>query len=121
VAIGVVELAGGGSSGGGARIIQASVSPASASAQLRLASGHGELVVQRMPAPPGGHIYEVWLKRGEHVPTPTRALFSVTAAGAGDVAVPGDLRGVTEVLVTAEPDGGSAVPTSAPVITAHIA
>jgi hypothetical protein len=34
--------------------------------------------------------------------------------------VPGDLKGVSEVLVTPEPLGGSSVPTHAPVIIAQI-
>ena len=38
-----------------------------------------------------------------------------------DGGVPGDLHGVTKVLVTQEPAGGSLVPTSAPVIVAPLA
>ncbi|MBV8711530.1 MAG: hypothetical protein JOY56_07110, partial [Solirubrobacterales bacterium] len=44
----------------------------------------------------------------------------VTTGGAGEVGVAGDLHGVSEVLVTAEPLGGSRVPTTAPVITAQL-
>ena len=36
----------------------------------------------------------------------------------GTVAVPGSLRGVREILVTAEPLGGSPVPTRSPIIAA---
>jgi hypothetical protein len=53
-------------------------------------------------------------------PSPTGALFGVTAAGAGEVEVPGDLRGVSRVTVTQEPTGGSRVPTRAPVIIATL-
>ena len=42
-------------------------------------------------------------------------LFSVTAQGAGDVGVPAPLS-VSEILVTAEPAGGSLVPTHPAVI-----
>ncbi len=42
-------------------------------------------------------------------------------AGCGDIGVPGDLRGVTAVMVTQEPAGGSRVPTRAPVIVARLA
>jgi hypothetical protein len=44
----------------------------------------------------------------------------VTAAGAGSADVPGDLHGVSQVMVTTEPAGGSAVPTSAPLIVARL-
>jgi hypothetical protein len=69
-----------------------------------------------MPQPPLGKVYEVWLRRASSAPSPTDALFSVTSRGSGSVAVPGNLHGVREVLVTSEPQGGSAHPTSAPVL-----
>jgi anti-sigma-K factor RskA len=108
-------------SGGGARTLQASVVGLPGSAQVRVANGRAELIVARMPPPPPGRIYEVWLKRGNAAPTPTRTLFSVTRAGGADVGVAGRLRGVTEVLVTPEPAGGSLVPTHTPVIVARLA
>jgi hypothetical protein len=116
--VGGIELGSTGSSG--PRLIQASVAGSPGSAQLRVSGGHAELIVRHLPAPPAGHIYEVWLKRPNHTPAPTSALFSVTSTGAGDVGVPGDLRGVSEVLVTPERAGGSLVPTHAPVIVARL-
>ena len=89
-----------------------------ASAVLRKAGSHLELVVEGMPAPPPGQIYEVWLERGTHAPAPTDALFSVTSSGEGAVDVPGDVQGVSHVLVTAEPLGGTLKPTHTPVIVA---
>jgi anti-sigma-K factor RskA len=103
------------------RSVSARVVYPSASAVVRLQSGHAELIVRRMPAAPAGHIYEVWLKRGTRPPAPTSALFGVTSAGAAAVDVPGDLRGVSEVLVTPERIGGSLRPTRAPVIIARLA
>jgi anti-sigma-K factor RskA len=110
------------SSSGGShtRVIQASVVGSPGSAQLQLSHGQAKLVVNHLPAPPAGHIYEVWLKRGQHAPSPTSALFSVTTAGAGDVDVPGNLSGVSQVLVTPEPAGGSSTPTHTPVIVAQL-
>ncbi len=107
------------SSGPGPRVIRAQVTGAG-TAQLSVRGGHGQLVVHRFSPPPAGEIYEVWLKRGAAQLAPTNALFSVTAAGDGDVEVPGSLRGVSRVLVTPEPAGGSEVPTHAPVITANL-
>jgi anti-sigma-K factor RskA len=113
-----VELSSGGSSD--TRVIQAEVAGSAASAELRLSGGRGELTVRHLPAPPAGHIYEVWVQRPHHTPAPTTALFGVTVSGAGDVGVPGNLSGASAVLVTPEPSGGSLVPTHAPVIVVPI-
>jgi hypothetical protein len=102
------------------RTIDSTVIGSAGRAQLQRSGSHAELVLNHFPAPPPGHVYEVWLGRAGHAPAPTSALFSVTAAGTGDVAIPGDLRGVSEVLVTPEPDGGSQAPTHAPVIVAQL-
>jgi hypothetical protein len=116
--VGGIELA---SNEGSTRVINASVIGSPGTASLRVTNGRAELIVNHMPAPPSGLIYEVWLKRGNHPPQPTSALFSVTTTGAGDVEVPGDLQGVSSVLVTPELAHGSLVPTHAPVIVAHLA
>jgi anti-sigma factor RsiW len=91
-----------------------------ATAELHKVGSHLELTVVRMPAPPPGRIYEVWLEHGTAAPEPTDALFSVTRTGSGAVGVPGDLRGVSKVLVTDEPLGGSLKPTRTPVILGSI-
>jgi Anti-sigma-K factor rskA, C-terminal len=91
-----------------------------ATAELRKAGPHLELVVVGMPAPPPGRIYEVWLEHGTAEPLPTDALFSVTRTGDGSVGVPGNLHGVSKVLVTDEPLGGSLKPTRNPVILGSI-
>jgi anti-sigma factor RsiW len=106
---------------GRGRLVRASVTWPSASAVVRLQGRRVELIVRRMPAPPAGDVYEVWLKRAGGAPIATLALFGVTSSGAADVGVPGDLRGVREVLVTPERVGGSLRPTHAPVIVARIA
>jgi anti-sigma-K factor RskA len=104
------------------QVIQAVVlTPARrATAALRKTGSHVELQVTGMPPPALGRIYEVWLKRGAQAPKPTDALFSVTRQGDGTVGVPGDLRGISKVLVTEEPLGGSAKPTHSPVIVASV-
>ncbi len=106
------------------RVIQAQVLPPAAghraTAALRKVGSHVELQVTGMPAPALGHIYEVWLKVGSRPPEPTDALFSVTDQGNGTVGVPGDLQGVSKVMVTEEPAGGSLAPTRSPVIVASV-
>ena len=91
-----------------------------ATAELRRVGSRLELVVVGMPAPPPGRIYEVWLEHGAEAPLPTDALFSVTKTGSGSVGVPGNLHGVSKVLVTDEPLGGSLKPTRTPVIVGSV-
>jgi anti-sigma-K factor RskA len=112
-----IVLASGGSSS--TRVVQANVRGAG-TAKLIISAGRGELVVSNFPPPGRGRIYQVWLQRPHRAPSPTRTLFDVTTGGAGEVGVAGDLQGVSEVLVTAEPLGGSSAPTSTPVITARL-
>ncbi|MGH2874978.1 MAG: anti-sigma factor domain-containing protein [Solirubrobacteraceae bacterium] len=101
------------------RVVQAQVT-GRGTAELRLSDGHGQLVVRHLSPPPAGHIYEVWVVRGDHAPAPANVLFSVTANGDRDVEIPGSLQGVDRVAVTPEPDGGSPTPTHAPVIQAAL-
>ncbi len=112
----VLALSGGGSS---PRVIAASVT-GPGTAQVRLSGGQAELILHGFPAPPAGKVYEVWLERGAGPPRPTRVLFNVTRQGAADVGVTGGLAGVDRLLVTPEPDGGSQVPTHAPIIVAQL-
>ncbi|HTX46719.1 MAG TPA: anti-sigma factor [Solirubrobacteraceae bacterium] len=113
VAVVVVIAVGSGSS---TRVISASVGHA----QLRISGGHAELIVDRLPQAASGHIYEVWLERAGGQPQPTTALFGVTHSGTADVGVPGNVHGVSEVMVTQEPAGGSPHPTTDAVIVAHL-
>lgn len=86
---------------------------------LKISGGHAELVLHHVAAPPRGDIYEVWLQHGSKI-SPTTALFSVNRQGDGSVDVPGSLYGVSHVMVTAEPPGGTLKPTHPPVITAAL-
>ena len=100
-----------------ARILNASLTPG-ASASLAVTGERGTLSVNHFPSPPRGKVYEVWLLGPGGSPRPTDALFSVSSKGNGTVAVPGSLHGVREILVTAEPNGGSQKPTSSPLLAA---
>jgi anti-sigma-K factor RskA len=116
IAIGTIAITSGGTA---THVYNASVTwPGSATVHVK--DGRGELVVNGMPAPPMTKVYEVWVQRGNHQPEPTTALFTPTSAGSGSVDVPGDLEGVSRVMVTPEPAGGSSVPTHAPVLIARL-
>jgi hypothetical protein len=124
VAIGALSTPFGGGStpagGSSTRVMSADVTLAGASAALHQSGGHTWLTVADMPEPASGHVYEVWVKRPGHAePQPTDSLFAPTFTGAATVAVP-DSGGANEVLVTQEPAGGTQLPTSSPVIVAHL-
>jgi hypothetical protein len=109
------------SNGPSGRTVRAQVvapSAPAARASLTVADNRATLKVRDFPAPPSGRVYQVWLKRAGRPPDPTTALFRVRG-GDATVDVPGSMRGVDQVLVTAEPDGGSRAPTRAPVIIAQ--
>jgi anti-sigma factor RsiW len=105
------------------RTVQAAVTADTAprgTAVIVVRDGVATLRVRGLPEPPKGMIYEVWLlRRGAAAPSPTDALFSVSTGGSGRVALP-PVRGVEQVLVTAEPSGGSQAPTSQPFISATL-
>ncbi len=119
VGVGVLVAGSGGQS---SLRVPAQVAHAASTARAELVrtSGHTELILSHMPPPPVGKIYQVWLARPGRSPQPTDALFSVNKAGSGSVAVPGNLTGVRQVMVTAEPLGGSRHPTSPPIIIATL-
>ncbi len=117
IAIVGIEL---GSPGSATRVYAAHVTGSTGSAKVTITSDQAELVVRHFPPPPPGKIYEVWLARRGQAPAPTGALFSVSASGNSDVALPTNLHGVQTVMVTPEPAGGTRVPTHAPVIVAQL-
>ncbi len=108
-----IELSSGGSTG--SRVISAQVGEA----QLRVSGDHGELAVLRLSPPAVDRIYEMWIERGKQAPAPS-TLFSVTSSRTALVGIPGSLNGVSAVLVTEEPAGGTLAPTQAPVIVTRL-
>ena len=119
--IGGVVLTGGDNAKTITGTVQIASAPA-ARASLQVSDDATKLQVRRMPPPPDGKVYQVWLKRPNQDPAPTTALFRTDPNGNADVEIQrGRLKGVDQVLVTAEPDGGSMKPTSNPVIVASTA
>ena len=101
------------------RILSAQVIGQAGTARIRLTGDRAELEVAHFAQPAAGDIYEVWLVRPGHSPAPTNALFGVRRDGRGDVDIPGSIRGVSGMMVTPEPAGGSPKPTGPPVIRAQ--
>lgn len=117
VVVAALVISGGSSSS--TRTFTAQVSAPGGRAVLELRDGRAQIALSHMPQPGPGRIYEVWLK-GSGAPVPTDALFGVTRGGSATVAVPGVNAHVRQVLVSAEPLGGSSAPTSVPVVVATL-
>lgn len=94
--------------------------PQGAQVALRVDKDHGQLEISNMPAAPGGKVYQVWLVTGKGKPRATHALFSVPADGRASVEIPESLKGTDQVLISAEPPGGSTQPTSTPLAGAKL-
>jgi anti-sigma-K factor RskA len=92
--------------------------PNASATLVTTSSGHAQLHVRNMPMAGTARVYQVWLVRRGHAPTPSTALFTVDNTGHADVSVPENTKGTEELLVTREPDGGSKAPTTDPVIIA---
>ena len=91
--------------------------PAGVRAQLEISGDGGDLEVHGMSQLQSDRVMQVWLVRGaDGEPEPTDALFTPNRRGDASVAVPGDLEGVTRVMVSEEPRGGSRAPTGPPVL-----
>jgi anti-sigma factor RsiW len=104
-----------GTGGSAMRVIKASVG----SAELQVSGSHGQLVLAHLSRPAAGRIYELWIQHGSSAPSPS-TLFSVASNGSADIGVPGSLHGVSHLLVTDEPAGGSRAPTTPPLIVAAL-
>jgi anti-sigma-K factor RskA len=102
------------------RVIRASVTSGTGSAQLEVTGHKGELIVRHLSGLPSGRVYEVWLKAAHRNPVPADVLFLVTRHGDADVPLPRSLQGMSVMMVTAERAGGSPVPTGKPVIVAQL-
>ncbi|MTD46948.1 hypothetical protein GKE82_22320 [Conexibacter sp. W3-3-2] len=115
-------LLGGDDGPGPIRTVPAQVAAApGATANVALQDGRATLHVRGLPAAPTGRVYQVWLKRSGQDPLPTHTLFTVRPDGRAAVKIDEGVDGVDQLLVTAEPSGGSMAPTSAPIVAATLA
>ena len=73
------------------------------------------LRVQGMPSLDPNQVYQAWVARDKtFVPQPT---FEVGDTGGGAVAIPDNLSGADQILVTREPRGGARAPGEVPIIS----
>ncbi len=107
-------------SGGDSTTSHPGFGPKGTQVALRVTGDHGELDLRGMPAAPAGHVYQVWLIHGKDKPRPTHTLFTVPSDGRARVEILESLKGTDQVLVTAEPPGGSQEPTSPALMGAKL-
>lgn len=88
------------------------------SATLEKRGDSAILHVHELPKIDRDEVYEVWVKRGNAVEP--ASLFALHRDGSAEAAVPGPLEGADAVLVTREPQGGSAQPTNPPLLKASL-
>ena len=105
---------------GGARDVTGQCIRSCETVSMQVADGHGTLKVAGMDQPPEGRVYQVWTQRFGEDPKPTDALFTVDKYGHASVDVPGDAERIDQILVTDEPRGGSAAPTTAPYFAVRL-
>lgn len=78
----------------------------------------GTLHLANLHQLPRGEVLQAWVRRGERVVS-AKTLFVPNADGTATATIE-DMHGVNAVMVTVEPHGGSAQPTSEPIVTMAI-
>jgi anti-sigma-K factor RskA len=107
-------IRGGGSGEGGATTVVGG-SPPGVTAKVVREGDSGVLRLANVRRLPSDRVLEAWVQRDGDV-TPVRGLFVPDRDGRATTVLP-NMRGVEAVMVTAEPRGGSEVPTSVPMVT----
>lgn len=88
-------------------------------AQLVSDGGRWRLDVAHLPPLPPGRVYQAWVMRGGRTVEPS-TVFVLPRDGSTEVAIPQSLDSGDQVLVTREPPGGSARPSSRPLLSAQV-
>ena len=92
-----------------------------ASGELEVDGDEGSLQVTNLPAPRRDEVYQAWVQHtGQNGRTVPSSVFVVDNEGTGEVAIPSGLDGAARVMVTREPEGGSAKPTESPLLVAEL-
>ncbi len=116
VAVGLIAYDAG---GGGARTVTSRSAPGSAvQATLKRTGDSGMLELTGLRQLPASEVYQAWVQRdGRMRPS---SLFAPQGNGTASAGIPRHLDGAQRVLVTVEPRGGSAQPTSAPLVAVGV-
>lgn len=104
------------------RTVAGEVTPAGgarARAMMRIGPRTATLVVTQLAPASHGRVYQAWVIPRNSKAIPTGMLFSVPRSGTVKVSLP-LRRDVAEVIITAEPPGGSLTPTPPPVVLVQL-
>lgn len=95
--------------------------PPNANAQAWFSvQGSGVLSVANMPAQGEGTVYQLWYITDSPTNPVPGGTFTVDGTGQGFMLIPADVDGVTSIAVSLEPEGGSASPTGAILLTSDV-
>ncbi len=107
---------GGGGSGGGSSTVVANAGKAPGVTARVVSNGDsGTLRLANVREIPSDKVLQAWVRRGDKVVS-AHALFVPDNKGVATATIP-NMEGVEVVMVTAEPRGGSAQPTSEPIVS----
>jgi anti-sigma-K factor RskA len=115
--VGAFAIAGGGSSGGKTTTTFTGHSPG-VTAEMVNSSSSGTLHLANLHQLPSDKVLQAWVEREGRVES-AKTLFVPNQDGTASATID-DMHGVTTVMVTAEPRGGSVQPTSAPIVSVSI-
>jgi anti-sigma-K factor RskA len=87
-------------------------------ATLERTGDSATLHVDQMPRLSREQVYEIWLQRDGRMERSNT--FVLNSDGTAEAAIPGGLEGAQAVFVTREPMGGSAQPTTKPLLRAQL-
>jgi anti-sigma-K factor RskA len=116
-AIGGYAISNSGSGGAGTTTVFAGRSPG-VTAEMVREGETGTLRLANLHQLPSDKVLQAWVQRGKQVVS-AKALFVPNPDGTATATID-DMQGVNTVMVTAEPRGGSAQPTSAPIVSVAI-
>jgi anti-sigma-K factor RskA len=116
-AVGAYLIGSGGSGEGGATTVVTGRSPGVTAEMVRQGES-GTLHLANLHQLPGDEVLQAWVQRGERVES-AKTLFVPNPDGTASATIDG-MDGVTTVMVTAEPRGGSARPTGKPIVSVSI-
>jgi anti-sigma-K factor RskA len=102
----------GGGDGGGATTIPGQ-SAGTVRAKLERTGDSGTLELAGLKQLPPSSVYQAWVQRNHRIQP--SSLFGARRNGTASAAIPHDLDGANQVMVTVEPRGGSKQPTGSPI------
>jgi anti-sigma-K factor RskA len=116
-AVAAYAIGNGGSGDGNTTTVVVGHSP-EVTAEMVRDGGSGTLHLANLHQLPPDKVLQAWVQRGERVES-AKTLFVPNQDGTASATID-DMDGVSTVMVTAEPRGGSVQPTSAPLVSVPI-